>query len=651
MKHRHRRRRRDFCKGKSDIEEAEAPGQRWVVEKIGPEAASKELEFTEKILAEKGTKNYQAWSHREWVIQQFDIRSLWLSELQYCRRVLEKDKFNVYAWDHICRAARYSELNNESRLSEAIYAKEAIRSQAGNEGPWTYLKVLYARDKKSLYTNPDLECIYVDVLSDEVDRLKLAKELDPDYDVACASMDKRGCVHALNLVVDLVILAGYKVINNPRLVEAVKFFFAYSRPDFPRVDPYRLWSMDEKGIFGIVCAAAFSLDACRIRYCYMYHGFYWFRDRHIYLEKKGKSPFELEEMYNTTSCDDSSPQLAERLGFESFITSLCQPVVDFNDIFSLHLEWKECLFQSYLQKRRRPGNDDTTLEEDLKWDLRRCVVKDKGTNAAALEEIKFTTKIINEDAYNRCAWSHRQWVFQTFGGDWEDEDELEFCDVILKKDACNSFAWDQRYFVITRWVPKILAAKEPDMFEGDGVYEKVLELEVSFKNKKTQEADYAIEFIDAEPGNQLPWSHIIGLYTAYPGLFWQNVKVRDAIMRVLEGARLCALGLDLSDGIMGGGGSRFVINARGITNALNMLLDIIINHDPYFDTREECKKFSRVMDELCPDSCIPQDPARNFKYDILDKSTFILRQMDTYLPYAGLSWQNATDQLIDGGGL
>lgn len=38
--------------------------RRWVTEKIGPEAANKELQFTKKILS-VDAKHYHAWSHRQ----------------------------------------------------------------------------------------------------------------------------------------------------------------------------------------------------------------------------------------------------------------------------------------------------------------------------------------------------------------------------------------------------------------------------------------------------------------------------------------------------------------------------------------------------------------------------------------------------------
>ncbi|GFQ05821.1 protein farnesyltransferase/ geranylgeranyltransferase type-1 subunit alpha [Phtheirospermum japonicum] len=125
---------------------------------------------------------------------------------------------------HIPRSKLNPYIKNVWRDKEATYAKKAIRAQPENEGPWIYLKFLYVDDKKRLYTNPDLECLYVDVLAEAADRLKSSAELDPHYKVAYALVDSSGCIHALNLIVDLMAI-GYQADRNTRLVEAVDVLF------------------------------------------------------------------------------------------------------------------------------------------------------------------------------------------------------------------------------------------------------------------------------------------------------------------------------------------------------------------------------------------------------------------------------------------
>ncbi|XP_050209073.1 protein farnesyltransferase/geranylgeranyltransferase type-1 subunit alpha-like [Mercurialis annua] len=69
--------------------------RRWVAEKLGADAAAKELQFIRKILS-LDAKNCHAWSHRQWVLQALGG---WEDELDYCRQLLEDDVFNNSAWN------------------------------------------------------------------------------------------------------------------------------------------------------------------------------------------------------------------------------------------------------------------------------------------------------------------------------------------------------------------------------------------------------------------------------------------------------------------------------------------------------------------------------------------------------------------------
>ncbi|KAL3638910.1 hypothetical protein CASFOL_016817 [Castilleja foliolosa] len=70
----------------------------WIVEKIGSEAITNELKLARKKLWTKGTKNYLAWSHIQCNMNKFKPH-YWLDELQFRHQILEKDKYNVWAWD------------------------------------------------------------------------------------------------------------------------------------------------------------------------------------------------------------------------------------------------------------------------------------------------------------------------------------------------------------------------------------------------------------------------------------------------------------------------------------------------------------------------------------------------------------------------
>ncbi|KAL3650609.1 hypothetical protein CASFOL_007012 [Castilleja foliolosa] len=626
--------------------------RKWIIQKIGsnPKAITNELKFAKEILWTKGTRNYLAWSHIQWNINEFS-RKRWLNELQFCHEILEIDKYNVWAWDQICRAVRLPHPGSReiSRDKEITFVKKAIWAQPGNEGPWIYLKILYADDRKRLYTSPDLECIYVDVLAEAAYRLKSTMELDPSYKVPYASVDSRGCIHALNLIVDLMVL-GYQADRNTRLVEAVDFLFdkyCCSLYSWERV-PVLIQMMNSE-ISRKVHALMRSFDASRIRYCYMYN-----ESTEIHKIDTVDKPCETIIMDIPVCCVISS-QSQGRLNtiLDCFITSLCQEHKVFNEVLSsnseLHLEWRNQLYerlcQHYLQKwKDREIAEDDTLE-DLMWALRQFVVKNIGTSDAASTELDYTTGIIKEDAYNRHAWSHRQWVLQTFDEDWVDEDgaEIEFCRKILDEDSCNSFAWDQRYFVVTRWIPIIKSPCDGPTEPDDTVFEKVLKLKESVEHHMNREIYYAINMIGSEPENQFPWSHIYGVCQAYPVTSFFAPIVGDAILSVLKGARDCVLGVDThgGKGIMDGR-VESLVNARGVMNALNMLSDIFSNRGVLTSIdKDEEVKYRDVLKVLCPRSFL----LNRYECDIRipDRIYAIMRHLRKGIAGHGLLWENAAD--------
>ena len=61
--------------------------------------------------------------------------------------------------------------------------------------------------------------------------------------------------------------------------------------------------------------------------------------------------------------------------------------------------------------------------------------------------IEATARCLAQDAKNYHAWSHRQWVLQTFGC-WENE--LKFAEELLEEDVRNNSAWNQRFFTVSQ---------------------------------------------------------------------------------------------------------------------------------------------------------------------------------------------------------
>ena len=76
---------------------------------------SKELAFTASILR-IDSKNYHAWSHRQWVLRTYE---LWQDELTFVERLLDEDLRNNSAWNQ-----RYFVINNTSGFNEEVIDRE-----------------------------------------------------------------------------------------------------------------------------------------------------------------------------------------------------------------------------------------------------------------------------------------------------------------------------------------------------------------------------------------------------------------------------------------------------------------------------------------------------------------------------------------------
>ncbi|TVU08959.1 hypothetical protein EJB05_42387 [Eragrostis curvula] len=140
--------------------------KRWLAEKLGPDIANNEHEFTTKILA-IDAKNYHAWSHRQWVLQALGG---WEGELQYCNQLLQEDIFNNSAWNQRYLVITRSPLLGgitAMRDSEVDYTIEAILANPQNESPWRYLKGLYKGENNLLVADERISGVCLKVLKND----------------------------------------------------------------------------------------------------------------------------------------------------------------------------------------------------------------------------------------------------------------------------------------------------------------------------------------------------------------------------------------------------------------------------------------------------------------------------------------------------
>lgn len=110
-------------------------------------------------------KNYNGWSHRQFILQQF---KLWHEELPFVEQLLREDIRNNSAWNHRFTVVRNQTwpLTDTVRTREINFALESIRKCANNECAWNYLSAFLGEgDGKVSWTSvPEVETLCREVL-------------------------------------------------------------------------------------------------------------------------------------------------------------------------------------------------------------------------------------------------------------------------------------------------------------------------------------------------------------------------------------------------------------------------------------------------------------------------------------------------------
>uniref|UniRef100_A0A0D9XFL5 Protein farnesyltransferase/geranylgeranyltransferase type-1 subunit alpha n=1 Tax=Leersia perrieri TaxID=77586 RepID=A0A0D9XFL5_9ORYZ len=143
-----------------------------------------EMDFVDRI-AECNPKNYQIWHHKRWLAEKLgpDVAN---KEHEFTRKILAIDGKNYHAWSH---RQRYLVITRSPLLgglaalrdSEVDYTIEAILSNPQNESPWKYLKGLYKGENNLLMTDERISDVCLKVLKNDT-----------------------ACVFALSLLLDLL---------------------------------------------------------------------------------------------------------------------------------------------------------------------------------------------------------------------------------------------------------------------------------------------------------------------------------------------------------------------------------------------------------------------------------------------------------------
>ena len=115
------------------------------------DVANKELSYVDKILNDD-SKNYHAWSHRQWIIKTVNHSQLWINEIEYSHTQIISDVRNNSAWNQRWFAVHEGKntiammTNNHQKIlsfdkakEEASYALSGANVDIYNESPWRYL--------------------------------------------------------------------------------------------------------------------------------------------------------------------------------------------------------------------------------------------------------------------------------------------------------------------------------------------------------------------------------------------------------------------------------------------------------------------------------------------------------------------------------
>ncbi|KAF8974143.1 CAAX geranylgeranyltransferase alpha subunit [Entomortierella lignicola] len=115
------------------------------------DAVRVELDFIAEALVEE-SKNYHAWSYRQWVLAHFGHGPWWEEELSYVDELLKIDIRNNSAWNQRFFAITVGPqgLTEEILVREVEYAKTKIDRTPNNESPWVYLTGILNKAKHPL---------------------------------------------------------------------------------------------------------------------------------------------------------------------------------------------------------------------------------------------------------------------------------------------------------------------------------------------------------------------------------------------------------------------------------------------------------------------------------------------------------------------
>jgi protein farnesyltransferase/geranylgeranyltransferase type-1 subunit alpha len=148
------------------LEELQASDDADKAEKI-EELGRQEVEYHMDCMSVNDDfKNYNGWSHRQFVVQKFN---LWKGELEFVEGLLAQDIRNNSAWNHRYTVVRnaFWPLTEGTRQRELKFTIAALRRCANNESAWNYLTAFFGEGdgREPWNTRPEVEAFCLEVIA------------------------------------------------------------------------------------------------------------------------------------------------------------------------------------------------------------------------------------------------------------------------------------------------------------------------------------------------------------------------------------------------------------------------------------------------------------------------------------------------------
>mmetsp|Transcript_7424 Transcript_7424/g.13234 ORF Transcript_7424/g.13234 Transcript_7424/m.13234 type:complete len:334 (-) Transcript_7424:25-1026(-) len=141
------------------------------------ELAKRELLYHQEVMQRNDDfKNYNGWSHRQFIVRQF---KLWEGEIDFILELLDDDIRNNSAWNH-----RYTVVKNlhwpfsrETIQSEVSFTLQMLEQCYTNESAWNYLAAFTGDGEGKLPVTefPALEVLCLKIIAESGSRLELAR--------------------------------------------------------------------------------------------------------------------------------------------------------------------------------------------------------------------------------------------------------------------------------------------------------------------------------------------------------------------------------------------------------------------------------------------------------------------------------------------